>query len=195
MITGMAYNNREIEIQVEVEHIESLCTFLKNYAEKTGETAQLDEYYTPAHKDYRDVRPVVEWLRVRTDDKGMSMCFKNYHVGEDYASNYCDEWETSVGSFDMAKNILLAIGCKKLITVNKRRQTWRYQDWEIALDNVEGLGEFVEIEYSGSEDVEPKIEAEKMIQFLKDQGCGRLTAHSGYPFLLLFPEERDGVEL
>lgn len=87
------------------------------------------------------------------------------------------------------------MGCTLLTVVDKKRVTWKWNSWEVSIDYVDTLGEFVEIEYAGNTAVDPKMESEAMIQFLKKQKCGKMTGHSGYPFLLLFPEEREGVEL
>ncbi len=66
-----------------------------------------------------------------------------------------------------------------------------YKDYEISIDSVKGLGDFVEIEYIGrDEKVDPKKVTEEMINFLKGLRCGKIIRnYVGYPFQLLFPEE------
>ncbi len=44
------------------------------------------------------------------------------------------------------ENLLFAIGYEKILTVEKKRQVYRLGDCEIALDEVELLGSFIEIE-------------------------------------------------
>lgn len=75
--------------------------------------------------------------------------------------------------------------------VDKTRETWEYQDYEIAIDQVKGLGDFVEIEYKGEEkSVDPVKIANEMIVFLKEIGLSNIRRnYQGYPFLLLFPDE------
>ncbi|KKR80863.1 MAG: hypothetical protein UU73_C0002G0153 [Candidatus Daviesbacteria bacterium GW2011_GWA1_41_61] len=41
------------------------------------------------------------------------------------------------------------------------------ENTEIEIDKVKGLGDFVEIEYIGKKEVDPKKTAQQMIQFLK----------------------------
>ena len=80
---------------------------------------------------------------------------------------------------------------KSLVKVDKIRKIWEYQDYEVAVDSVKNLGDFVEIEYIGKDrNVDPKKVTEEMINFLKSVGCKKIKRnYVGYPFQLLFPEE------
>jgi adenylate cyclase class IV len=66
-----------------------------------------------------------------------------------------------------------------------------FKDYEVTIDSVKNLGEFVEIEYSGKdENIDVKKVIGEMISFLKDVGCGKTERnYVGYPFQILFPEE------
>jgi len=180
----------EIEIQVNIENEKSLLAFLEKNAVFKFETRQIDEYFTPAHRDFTVVRPVAEWLRLRNSNGSYSFTYKNWHYqGE--KSFYCDEYETEIKDLNQLKKALEALNFKSLITVDKTRKIWLYKDFEIALDSVKDLGNFVEIEYKGEdENVDPGKTTERMIGFLKKVGCGKIMInYMGYPYLLLFPEE------
>jgi adenylate cyclase class 2 len=182
--------NVEIEIQVSIEKSEPLLAFLKKNAEFKSEKRQIDEYFSPAHRDFIAVRPAAEWLRLRESDGHYSFCYKYWHhEGEE--SLYCDEYETGIEEPEKMRKILKALDFKSLVTVDKSRQVWRYLDFEIALDSVKNLGEFVEIEYKGKdENADPKTITEEMVKFLKAAGCGEIKINfQGYPYLLLFPQE------
>ena len=57
---------------------------------------------------------------------------------------------------------------KSLVIVDKVRKTWLYQDYEIAIDRVKNLGNFVEIEYKGEVAVEDASKITKeMVNFQK----------------------------
>lgn len=187
----MANNNVEIEIQVNVESCESLLKFLEEDANFQSEKHQIDEYFSPAHKNFLASRPVQEWLRLRDADGKCSFNYKNWHFDEDGKSHYCDEFETKVENKEQIKKILIALDFKPVVTVDKVRKIWTYQDYEIAIDSVKGLGNFVEIEYIGiDKEVVPKVITSGMIDFLKKISCGKITRnYVGYPFLLLFPNE------
>ncbi|MBK9385178.1 MAG: class IV adenylate cyclase [Planctomycetes bacterium] len=57
-----------------------------------------------------------------------------------------EERESEVGTPDEVRAILRAVGFAPQIEFEKRRSTWRWEAAEIALDEVEGLGSFLEIE-------------------------------------------------
>lgn len=184
-------DNIEIEIQVNTENSKSLVEFLEKEAEFKGEKHQIDEYFTPAHRNFLDIRPVKEWLRLRNADGKYSLNYKNWHYDDNDKSSYCDEYETSIESIDAIKKIFAVLNFKSIVTVDKIRKIWHYQDYEIALDSVKGLGNFVEIEYKGTDDTaDPKQITNEMIEFLKQHNCGTIKRnYKGYPFLLLFPDE------
>ncbi len=183
--------NIEIEIQVNIENSKPLTDFLEKNADFKSEKHQIDEYFSPAHRTFIDVRPVKEWLRLRNSESKYSLNYKNWHVNENGKSHYCDEYESRVEDLEQVKRILSALNFKSIVKVDKRRKVWNYKDYQISLDSVKGLGDFVEIEYiSRDEKVNPKIITEEMIDFLKRIGCKKIKRnYVGYPFQLLFPEE------
>ena len=187
----MAHNNVEIEIQVNIENPKSLAEFLKKNGSFQSEKHQIDEYFSPAHRDFIAVRPAKEWLRLRDADRKYSINYKNWYFDENGKSHYCDEFETKIESAELVRKILLALNFKSLIVVDKIRKIWIYKDYEVAIDSVKNLGDFVEIEYIGEDNkIDPKAMTEEMINFLKKVGCGKITRnYVGYPFLLLFPKE------
>jgi len=188
--------NKEIEIQVNIEKREALEEFLKENAEFIGEKSQKDDYFSPPHRDFTEIRPIKEWLRVREAGDKAYLNYKNWHYNEAGKSYFCDEYETELKDAGQIRKILEVLDFNHLVTVDKRRRSWRYQDYEVVLDSVEGLGDFVEIEYKGGSDVDPQQETEKMVRFLKERGCGKIKRnYVGYPFQLLFPKEVKYEEL
>jgi adenylate cyclase class 2 len=189
----MAHNNIEIEIQVKVEKVKPLLGFLAKEAAFKYEKRQKDEYFSPADKakDFLRVRPVREWLRLRDADGKYSLNYKSWHYDRSGKSSHCDEYETNVEDMGQARRILEALGFRRIVLVDKKRKTWTHGDYEIAVDSVKGLGEFVEIEYCGKEkNPDPKKIAGGMIGFLKDIGVGKIERnYVGYPFMLLFPKK------
>lgn len=180
----------EIEIQVKIEKNKPLADFLKKRAKLIGEKHQMDEYFTPAHRNFTDGRPIKEWLRLRNSNGKFSINYKNWHHGKDGKSHHCDEYETEIKNLNQHKKILKALNFKSLIEVDKTRQIWRYKDYKISLDSIEDLGSFIEIEYVGKKKVNPKKTTNEMISFLKSLNCGKIQRnYLGYPFQLLFPSE------
>lgn len=187
----MAHNNIEIEIKVKVENVDTLKNFLQMHGTFKGEKQQIDEYFSPAHGDYMSVRPVNEWLRLRTADNKFSLDYKLWHRDEQGQSQYCDEIETGIDNINQARKLLTALHFHSIATVDKIRSAWMYEEYEVAIDEVKDLGTFVEIEYMGKdESIDPKKVVNEMIAFLRSSNCGKINkTNTGYPMLLLFPEE------
>ena len=187
----MAHKNIEIEIHVKIENNDALMKFLQKNAVFQSEKHQLDEYFTPAHRNFIGVRPVNEWLRLRDSGGKYFISYKNWQVHSDGKIYSCTEYETGIDSIEQLRKIFSALDLTTVVVVDKQRQTWIYRDYEIAVDSVKNLGDYVEIEYIGkNEHAEPKKITQEMIKFLKTTGCGKITRnYSGYAFELLFPDE------
>ena len=187
----MAHNNIEIEIQVNIENSLPLLDFLKTNGVFKHEVHQVDEYFSPAGDDFLATRPVSRWLRLRQTDKGHSFNYKNWHFDEVGQSHYCDEFESKIEDLPAIRKMLEALKFNSLVVVDKVREIWTFEDYEIAIDAVKDLGDFVEIEYIGNDSqMDPKKITDEMILFLKKLGVGKITRnHVGYPFIMLFPDE------
>jgi len=57
-----------------------------------------------------------------------------------------EEIETPIHSVEDVQAILDALGFEPAATVEKRRERWELSGYTVTLDDVEGLGEFVEVE-------------------------------------------------
>jgi len=63
------------------------------------------------------------------------------------------EIEVDVGGDRAIQDILAALGYEAKLTVEKTRVLWRFGGCEVALDSLESLGDFVEIEGPDSEQI------------------------------------------
>lgn len=188
--------NQEIEIQVRIENSQPLKEWLENGARFLSEKRQIDEYFVPAHRDFLAVRPIQEWLRLREEKGIYSITYKKWYTSDDGRSWHCDEYETKIEDIKQMKELFRVINIKSIVTVDKTRKNYIFQNYKISFDNVKNLGDFVEIEYIGEQEVDEKDTAYEMIDFLKRLGCGKIERNNGgYPFMLLFPEETKFEEL
>jgi len=185
----------EIEIQARIEKSENLKKFLKEQAKFVSENQQIDEYFTPAHRNFVAVKPIEEWFRIREEKGRYNINYKKWHY-KNGVGQYADEFETEIADKNTARKIFIALDLKSLVVVDKTRKKFMYKDYEIALDDVKGLGNFVEIEYKGKEIVDPKTTTKEMIEFLKKPDCGNVELNNGgYPMLLLFPAEAQYIKV
>ena len=180
-------NNKEIEIRVRINDNKPLLEFLEKNGNFKSEKHQKDEYFSPAHRNFIKEKPIKEWLRLREEKDRYSMDYKNWHYNSDGKAYHCDEYEAKLENLDSIKNILKALNFESLIVVDKERKTFMFENYEIALDQVEGLGHYVEVEYKGEEEVlDTKKIAEEMKDFIEKTGCQIIEQDFvGYPYLLL----------
>ena len=137
---------------------------------------QVDTYYTPKHRDFTQVRPVSEWLRLRDSDSRYYITYKNWHHEKDGGSHHCDEYETEIGSLEQVEKIFSVLNFKKLVSVDKKREVWNFNDYEIAID--------------AAKNTKPPEIKDKMITFLKSLKIGEIRRnYVGYPYQFLFPRE------
>ena len=54
----------EIELQVRVENVTPLTNLLESDAKYIGEYTQLDEYFSPAHRDFAAKKPIDRMLEI-----------------------------------------------------------------------------------------------------------------------------------
>ena len=184
----MSNNNIEIEIKIPLdkdtffqvkEKLKKISKFVKN-------SHQIDEYFTPAHRNFVEPEFPFEWLSIRKRDDKVILNYKHYYPENVEVTTHCDEFETEIKNLDQLEKIFSVLNFKKLVTVEKEREVYIYNDeFEVALDIVKELGHFIEIEAMkdfGS------VEAtrEKLFEFAKDLGIDiSKTDKRGYPFLLM----------
>lgn len=182
--------NTEIEIQVEIEKVKPLLKFLKDKGQFIDSSKESDEYFIPCCRNFTDVKPTKEWLRLRDKAGKFTITYKNWYYEKNGKSTHADEYETVVENVKQLKNIFLALKFRSLAKIEKVREKYIYKNFEISLDKVKNLGDFVEIEYKGKGIKDPKKITTSMIQFLKNIGVGKIIRnYVGYPFMMLFPKE------
>ena len=181
--------NVEVEIKIQLDSLEEVRKVLPEFGKLTKSIRQIDEYYTPYHRDFFAHKPhPIEWLRIRANpDKVIFEYDKSINKEADGQQECAHEYETGLSQPNEFRKILEFLDFKKVITINKQREYWDCKDFEVALDNVEGLGFFVEVEAKGN--FENTIKAkEGCIKFLKKLGVKNPENNqikTGYPVLLL----------
>lgn len=134
----------EIRIKVSKDEFNDIESFLKNNGKFLGNNRQIDTYYQPTYRKFlKDGKEVIsEWLRIGIRGNKKILNYKNWH--DDI---YCDEYEVEIDDEKNLDRIFKVLGLEEIATVDKMRSTYFYLDkYEIALDYVEDLGYFVEIE-------------------------------------------------
>ncbi len=83
-----------------------------------------------------------ERLRIRDEGDKLTMTYKSKSAD----SKYTGEIETTIGSYDTAKQLLTAIGLHSFSYQESKRETWRLDDVEVVIDEWPWLKPYIEIE-------------------------------------------------
>ena len=149
---------KEIEILVEVyDDIYSIKEKLKDF-DYLGLKHTIDEYYYDPKRD--ELKPdknnqLNHCLRLRTKNNEYSITYKD-DVFENDKWLYSNEYETKVDNIDITREIFNKLGLKKFIVIDNKKETYKYNDYEIVIEDVKDLGLFMEVEYCTKEDVDIK---------------------------------------
>lgn len=119
-------------------------------AVETGTVRQVDVYYS---RPDRDLIAAGEALRVRQDDRGAALCWKGKRQRGQFKTREEIELALAAGDGEPAQLMLERLGYVPVGTVTKTRAGFQIPGgghWptaiSVAVDNVDGLGLFVELE-------------------------------------------------
>lgn len=147
-------DNLELEMKIQVDDINVIFDWLENNGEYLGKTSQIDYYYEPINNpfiftDATGFLDANDWLRVRISAKGCSICFKRCHRNEQNIALYSDEIETKIDDAEKMKKILVELGYQEILKLKKERKSYKYNTYRFDIDEIVGLGCFIEIEDQG----------------------------------------------
>lgn len=154
---------KEIEVEVAFDNTKEEVMKLLSKYEFIGEKDITDiYYYDPKRSNLKpesDLR-LSETFRLRKKNNTCLITYKKQHFkGKLWV--YSDEYETEVKDYETVKTIISMLGLTPLITVHNNRRIYKYKDFEIELEDVEGLGCFIEVEkLSSSKEDEMNIKEE-----------------------------------
>jgi putative adenylyl cyclase cyaB len=79
-----------------------------------------------------------------------------------------DEYEFAVDDGNMARQMLTALGWQEVVTVDKVRLESKTEDYTICVDEVAGLGLFIELEVLAEDEANTDNIQQQMYSFLKN---------------------------
>lgn len=148
----------EVEVKARIDSFEEMEKRLKDLgAVKTKDEFQEDIYFASPIVDFAKTD---EALRIRTTNNDTFITYKGPKLNEKAKTR--KEVEMTIESAAKASDIFTEIGFTPARTVRKSRQYYRYENFEISLDDVEGLPPYMEIEIALS-DSEDYTEAQNRI--------------------------------
>lgn len=152
-VFGDALMDVEIEAKLKVDSLGEIAEKLPGLgAELQHQVLQTDYFFDDAKKS---LTKADSCLRLRRESIGSQekvvLAFKGPREKTQLKKRA--EIQISLQDADVASELLEALGFEKKLTVQKKRQLWRLMGCEVALDELPLLGEFVEIEGPGEEQI------------------------------------------
>lgn len=173
---------KEIEVKAKLNNSDEVISKLKKLGCVLSEPLTQHDiiFVDDNYGIFDEFQPDKNLLRIRESNGKFILTLKQPKSNEQDAI----EHETEVKDAIEAKEILEHMGLHEAVQVHKIRRKTNYNDWEICLDEVEGLGSFIEVEkITDSSDVEA-VQNELFV-FLQSLGVkkeDRVT--SGYDTLV-----------
>lgn len=130
-----------MEIEVKFRLDRDVEDLIRQLATFEIEKVEEDIYFNSPSRDFRQTD---EALRVRKDVEGFSITYKGPKLDSETKSR--EEIKLRVDDFNAAVELLKKLGFREAGRVVKNRKIYRAGNAIICLDDVEGLGKFVEIE-------------------------------------------------
>ncbi len=161
---------KEIErkFRLSKEQADKIRKYIRFRSPRSKEKIQKDQVFLYKMDSFRNFKPGDPVARIRNDGQVTILTLKKT-INQSGDSN---EYETRVDSVMVAKNIIESIGFKKVVEINKKRIEIQEDGLTIALDLVERLGEYLEIELLTSDDPTDEVEA-LIFSKAEELGIGR----------------------
>jgi adenylate cyclase, class 2 len=140
----------EVELKLKAAHAPVRRRLAEIGAREAGSVAEVDVYYQAPHRDFAATDEALRLRRQEGSGVRHLLTYKGPKL--DTRSKTRIEHEVEVADPEPVDAALQALGFEPAARVSKRRTSFLHQGYRIALDEVEGLGEFVEVE--GSADAE-----------------------------------------
>lgn len=176
--------HQEVELQIIIKNPVAIERKLKKVGKFVGARKQVDKYFVPPYRDFFKKEPPIEYLRVRYEKDRNHLNYSFLHFGKDGWLRATDEYETLVEEPKVVEEIFKKIGLVPKVTVIKTRKYFDCGDFEVTIDKVKGLGNFMEIEAKknfGGLDKTRKA----CLDFLKKLNMKyEMRAQMGYPRML-----------
>ena len=125
----------ELEQYLKEHDFQEVCCF-----------TQQDEYFNHPERDFRITDEALRIRREQHDNEAVHCCLTYKGTNNSRIGQSRRELETRVEDEHKMRRILLALGFRSAAEVKKRRKEYKKEDLTVCLDELDGLGSYVEIE-------------------------------------------------
>lgn len=181
---------QEIEVKLTLDNPEEVRAQLKSTAEYLGEKIQRDVYFVMPDTNFFEEEPVHRYFRLRVQEGNSKLELHLLHLDTNSQLLWTEELEVPISEPEMLITMFEQLGIKKYIEVHKRRERYTKDEVSIVIDEVEGLGTFIEAELVLDEPIpDDQIEQVKIGLYEKLNSVGAVVEAAqeiqlGYPDLL-----------
>lgn len=136
----------EVEVKAKIDGFDEMRKRLENInAIKIKTERQEDRYFNSPVKDFAKTDEALRIRETKSDEKhNLFITYKGPKI--DAKSKTREEVEMKIEDADKCSKIFENLGFKEVRTVVKDREYYKYENFEISLDDVHGLDPYMEIE-------------------------------------------------
>lgn len=184
---------QNVEIEKKYQITKEIYDAIVLYFEEKNQTYQLEKqndiYFSPIHFPFLGGEIDNECLRIRVLEDKNILSYKKYIPATSKEPSHCIEHELEIKDIEKMKFILEDLRISEVFTLKKDRKSFLYQnEIEIALDVVDQLGYFIELEIVDFRNVGHALE--EMKQFISKFGITEEMRNcEGYSYLLFNQKE------
>jgi adenylate cyclase class 2 len=172
---------KEIEVKAKIENKEICLENFRKLGEFSVAQIQTDTIYSKIVGDVDKYLSNDHFLRIRETSEGKVFFTVKKSLKQALSKI---EYETAIENKEEMHQAILLMGYCVAVKVKKTRQFLHYKDYEICVDDVEGLGFFVEVEKFSEDD--PVIVRKELFDFLISFGISKTDEiNVGYDILML----------
>ncbi len=172
---------REIELKYRVEDLEALLVALRSRGIELSEPVfQDDQAYAPTGWQFGDSKLGVSFLRLRTV-QGRHYFTLKQPVG---SASDCLEYETQVTDRQAMHHAVLHMGYRPTVRIAKTRRTATRDDCSLCIDDVEGVGEFLELERMAPDHADAQTIQADLAAFVRSLGITATRTDQTYDSLV-----------
>lgn len=158
----------EIEVKAKITDLNNLIQKLQQInCTLSDPITQKDKNYIRNGLDYKNVnKDCIPVLRIRQEKDKTTFTIK-YNRDPNREMDMIEK-ELKVSSAETIQEMLKIMDYYEVMEINKTRRKGKYKDYEICIDEVEGLGSFIEVEKISEDD--GAVIQEELTQFLHTLG-------------------------
>lgn len=172
---------REVEVKYRIRDVEALLVALKaRDIVPSTPVHQDDQAYAPEGWSYGNSKLGVSFVRLRTVDGRHTFTLKR--PAENALS--CDEYETAVADREQMHHAILAMGFRPTVRIAKARRTAELPTISLCVDEVAGLGTFLELERMVPDDVPGEAVQAELAAFVSSLGVQAERTEETYDSLV-----------